>query len=112
MDILTQGLRGEYDVIVSNPPYVPLSEAKSLHKRVREYEPELALFVPDNDPLIFYRRILGLASQNLKAEGKIYFEIHEDFSRDIISIVKSMGFQVQLFQDLSGKDRMLKISQG
>jgi release factor glutamine methyltransferase len=96
----------QWELIVSNPPYVRLSEQKYLHKRVLAYEPSQALFVPDSQPLIFYKRIIDLATRHLKPHGKIYLEINEAFGQNIAHQLAMAGFEnIQVRQDLSGKDR-------
>ncbi len=70
-----------FDIIVSNPPYIPVSEKENLDRNVTAYEPGIALFVPDNNPLLFYEAIAAFAKTHLKKEGKIYVEIHEDFCK-------------------------------
>ena len=98
----------KWDVIVSNPPYIPASERRYLHKNVTDFEPHLALFVQDNDPLIFYRKIAEFALSHLTAGGRLYVEIHQSLGRQCCQLLESMGFQsVGLRKDLSGNDRMI-----
>ena len=98
----------KWDVIVSNPPYIPASEQRYLHKNVTDFEPHLALFVQDNDPLIFYRKIAEFALSHLSAGGRLYVEIHQSHGRQCCQLLESMGFQsVELRKDLSGNDRMI-----
>lgn len=97
----------EYDIIVSNPPYVKESEKELMADNVLDYEPHTALFVDDNDPLIFYRRIGEFAKLHLKKGGKLYFEINEALGLEMIELQESLGFSsVRLIQDLNGRDRM------
>ena len=97
----------EYDIIVSNPPYVKESEKELMAKNVLAYEPHTALFVDDNDPLIFYRRISEFAKLHLKKGGKLYFEINEALGLEMIELQESLGFSsVRLIKDLNGRDRM------
>jgi release factor glutamine methyltransferase len=99
----------KYDVIVSNPPYVRNLEKQEIKKNVLEHEPHLALFVEDNDPLIFYRKITEFAVSNLTENGVLYFEINQYLGQETIDLVKSYGFtSVELRKDLSGNNRMLK----
>lgn len=99
----------KYDVIVSNPPYVRNLEKQEIKKNVLEHEPHLALFVEDNDPLIFYRKITEFAVSNLTENGLLYFEINQYLGQETIDLVKSYGFtSVELRKDLSGNNRMLK----
>jgi release factor glutamine methyltransferase len=100
---------GNLDVIVSNPPYIPEREAKALAERVRDHEPGLALFVPNNDPLIFYQRISEAAAHWLKPGGKLYFEIHEDYGKEVMALMEGLGFvELVLKKDMQGKDRMVR----
>ncbi len=99
----------EFDLLVSNPPYIPESEANEMDANVLDYEPDRALFVPDSDALLFYRRLLELATEN-KKDSPIYvaFEIHENFGEQMIELCTSFGCkEVNLLQDLQGKDRMI-----
>jgi release factor glutamine methyltransferase len=98
-----------FDIIVSNPPYVTLSEKKYMMPNVLNYEPYCALFVPDNEPLIFYRKIISLSQKILNKNGMIYFEINERFGQDIIELLKDNSFiNITLRKDFQGKDRMIK----
>ncbi len=97
----------DFDIIVSNPPYVKESEKELMQDNVLAHEPHSALFVTDNDPLIFYRRIAEFAKNHLKKGGKLYFEINEALGQEMVELQKSMGFTfVQLRKDLNGRDRM------
>lgn len=96
------------DVIVSNPPYVRQSEKKLMQKNVLDYEPELALFVEDRDPLIFYRHIAGFAQTHLTRGGQLYFEINEAFGTECSEMLQKKGFsEIKIKKDLQQKDRML-----
>lgn len=98
-----------FDVVVSNPPYIALAEKDSMKANVLANEPHLALFVPNNDPLIFYESIASMAKEILKPNGFLFFEINERFGTDVVELLVKKGFkQVALHQDLSGKDRMVK----
>ncbi len=106
-----RGLEGQYDVIVSNPPYVRELEKQLMHENVLKHEPNQALYVSDDDPLVFYRKIAQLAKKHLKPNGKLFFEINEYLGKEMISLLKSEGFNtVELKKDIYGKDRMLKCS--
>ncbi|MEL0295294.1 MAG: peptide chain release factor N(5)-glutamine methyltransferase [Cryomorphaceae bacterium] len=108
LDVLEEGLSG-FDLLISNPPYIPQSEAQAMNSNVVDYEPDRALFVPDSDALLFYRRLLELAKEN-KNDSLVHvaFEIHEDFGEQMIELCASFGFkEVNLLQDLQGKDRMI-----
>lgn len=98
-----------YDVIVSNPPYVRESEKKQMETNVLEYEPDGALFVDDNNPLIFYKTIAEFAQTKLKENGYLFFEINEYLGNEMIELVKCLGFrEIKLRKDLNNKDRMLR----
>lgn len=108
VDILSESLQNKYDIIISNPPYIPERERSHMNENVLKYDPEGALFVPDNDPLLFYRRIGALALKFLKDSGVLYFEIHEDFGAQTKELLQLIGFKVVLKKDINGKDRMIK----
>ncbi len=96
------------DVIVSNPPYVRELEKEKMEKNVLAFEPEGALFVSDNDPLIFYKAIAEFAQKNLSNKGRLYFEINEYLGEEMKELVKSLGFrEVEVHQDINGRNRML-----
>ena len=97
-----------FDIIVSNPPYIPASDKQDMQANVVEFEPASALFVPDNDALIFYRAIAKAGKGLLASGGLIYAEIHENLGADLMELFKSSGYQVELKKDMQGKDRMLK----
>lgn len=102
------GTLGVYDVIVSNPPYIPLAERARLHANVREYEPHGALFVPDDDALVFYRAIATFASSHLAPSGAIYCELDAGNARLTASLFADAGFRyVELREDMHGNERML-----
>ncbi|WP_035464541.1 peptide chain release factor N(5)-glutamine methyltransferase [Algoriphagus vanfongensis] len=109
-DILTNSIPVlDLDILVSNPPYIPEKGKALMHHNVVDFEPGLALFVPDEDPLIFYREIAQKGLQALKENGKIYFEIHEEYGHQVLALLQQLGYsQTQLIQDLNGKDRMVK----
>lgn len=98
----------DLDILVSNPPYIPEKGKSEMHQNVLDFEPGLALFVPDNDPLLFYKVIADQGKRLLKPQGKIYFEIHEDFGTQVTSLLEKQGYsEVRLMKDLNGKDRMV-----
>jgi release factor glutamine methyltransferase len=100
---------GVFDVIVSNPPYICEEEKSEMERNVLEHEPSLALFVPDNDPLLFYRRIGELGLSILRGEGLLFFEINRRFGKEVVKMLQDMGYQdVELRQDQFGNDRMVK----
>lgn len=97
------------NIIISNPPYIPEKERSEMQLLVTAFEPSIALFVPDRDPLLFYRRIAQLAKVRLENGGKLYFEIHESFGPEVVSLLEKEGFaDVRLRQDMFGKDRMVR----
>ena len=99
----------KYDIIVSNPPYVTFSEKAFIHQNVIQFEPHLALFVPDTDPLIFYRKIAELAIRQLKPGGHLYLEINEKFGNETAELLALKGFiSVNLRKDIHGRDRMIR----
>ncbi|WP_321438956.1 peptide chain release factor N(5)-glutamine methyltransferase [uncultured Bacteroides sp.] len=98
-----------FDVIVSNPPYVTDSEKGEMEKNVLNWEPSLALFVPDENPLLFYRKIAELGLQLLTPDGKIYFEINQAFGKETAGMLFMLGYRdVEIIKDLSGRDRIVK----
>lgn len=108
-DILQDELSGgPYDIMVSNPPYVRDSERSLMQTNVLEHEPKLALFVPDTDPFLFYKRIAALAAKHLKPGGSLYLEINEYLSKELLNALAPFGFAMDLRQDSYLKDRMLK----
>ena len=98
----------KFDVIVSNPPYIPIKEKDLLAKNVTSYEPGLALFVEDDDPFIFFKKIAAFSKSHLNPNGKIYVEVHENFAGDIKSIFEEGGFVSEIKKDIYGKERMVK----
>lgn len=99
----------EFDMIVSNPPYITQSEQKTMQELVWGFEPSLALFVPDNDALLFYRHISVMAKSKLLPGGALYFEINEALGKEVVTLMEELGFKdVDLKQDMFGKDRMVK----
>jgi release factor glutamine methyltransferase len=105
--LLSKGER--YDVIVSNPPYVMESEKETMDENVLNFEPHEALFVPDENPLLFYDRISTIALDMLKENGKLYFEINRGKGDEIYRMLKKKGFEdVELRKDISGNFRMIK----
>ena len=106
-DLLKAALpQQRWDIIVSNPPYVPQAEAARLHQRVRAYEPALALFVPDAMPLLFHKRLAELASSHLSTGGWLYAEVHEAFATQVASYWEQQGLvRVSVHEDMQGKPR-------
>ncbi len=100
---------GHFDVIVSNPPYVRYLERQMMQPNVLDYEPESALFVPDDDPLLYYRAILGFSHSHLSSKGHIYVEINENLGSETKALFREYGFhEVELRKDLNGKDRFIR----
>lgn len=110
-DLLHNGaekLNGPYQAIISNPPYIPQSHKTSLHKNVTDYEPAEALFVPDDDPLLFYRRITLLANDLLSENGQIFFETHEDFHNELENLLQQYHYRnIERKYDINGKPRFI-----
>jgi release factor glutamine methyltransferase len=108
-DILQTYSLQKVDLIVSNPPYVLGSEKEVMQENVLDYEPELALFVEDKNPLIFYKKIADLAFNFLNENGKLFFEINEKFGKETIEMLTDIGFvNIELKKDMNDKDRMIK----
>lgn len=102
-------LEQQFDVIVSNPPYVRELEKKEINTNVLQFEPHLALFVADNDALLFYRKITQLAQEYLLPNGQLFFEINQYLGPEMVALVASYGFkEIELRQDIYGNDRMLR----
>ena len=98
-----------FDAIISNPPYIPENEKEALDPNVVQYEPHLALFVPQNDPLIFYKKIEKFAEKHLQKKGKIFLEVHEDLANQTAAIFSAPYYNALIKKDISGKERMLII---
>ncbi len=108
-DILTtKELPQQFDIIVSNPPYVRELEKKEIQPNVLENEPHLALFVEDENPLIFYKKIAELAKNHLTKNGVLYFEINQHLGKDTVEMLSGKGFKTELKKDMFGNDRMTK----
>lgn len=98
-----------FDIIVSNPPYVKKDEASAMHQNVLKYEPHLALFVPGEDALIFYKTIAGFGLTHLNKNGKLFFEINESFGKEVCDLLRQYGYtNIELKKDMQGRDRMVK----
>lgn len=96
------------DVIVSNPPYIPQKERNNLHTNIIDYEPNIALFVPDENPLIFYNTIAQIAKKNLRKGGLLYFETHEKFHFELSTMLAEIGFkEIELWNDINNKPRFV-----
>jgi len=102
---------GTFDVVLSNPPYIPASERITMARHVVAYEPELALFTTDTEPLQFYQAIASFSTKALKKEGVLFLEIHEGRGKEVCTLLEAGGFAgIVLKQDLQGKDRMIQAS--
>ncbi len=109
IDILTENISNKVDIVVSNPPYVLKKEKKHMNKNVIDYEPEIAIFVDDNNPFIFYKIIAKKAKKILNRNGKIYFEINENYSEEVMKILKDYGYvNIKLKKDINDRNRMIK----
>lgn len=110
-DTAGDAIPGRFDLIVSNPPYVMASEKKEMEKNVLDYEPHLALFVDDDDPLLFYRHIARFGKKRLNLEGRLYFEINARCGEATTRLLQTEGYRdITLIRDMAGKDRMIKAS--
>mgnify|MGYP001226113673 CR=1 FL=1 len=108
-DILEAISLQKVDLIVSNPPYILEFEKQNMKANVLKYEPHLALFVPDKDPLLFYNKIGNLAAESLNSGGKLFFEINERYGTEISKMLSKIGFvDIELKKDINDKDRMIK----
>ena len=98
-----------FDIIVSNPPYIKEIEKEQMESNVLQWEPSLALFVPDNDPLLFYRTIAEKAKQMLTASGKLYFEINREHGAEVCEMLSQLGYKnIELRKDFADNDRMVR----
>lgn len=108
-DILNYPPVASYSVIISNPPYVTLQDKKLMHRNVTDFEPHSALFVPEDDPLLFYRAIADFALASLEPDGLLFFEINESLGKETAQLLIDKGFKdVEIRKDLSGRDRMIR----
>ncbi|MDC9723896.1 MAG: peptide chain release factor N(5)-glutamine methyltransferase [Urechidicola sp.] len=99
----------KFDIIVSNPPYVRVLEKQEIKKNVLDNEPHLALFVDDNNPLLFYDKIADFAKENLKQNGELFFEINQYLGKKTIALLKNKGFKnIELRKDIFENDRMIR----
>ncbi len=108
-DILNSPLTENYSFIVSNPPYIPVMDKIDMLDSVLKYEPGVALFVPDDSPLLFYQRIVALSTKSILPKGGLFFECHPKFINDVADLLIANGFEnVQILNDVSGKQRMVQ----
>ena len=111
LDFLDENERNKLstlDIFISNPPYIPLKDKASMHANVIKYEPATALFVPDDDALVFYKSIAVFGKTHLNAGGYIYTEINEGLGEEVLKIFSEAGFQAEVKKDMQGKNRMVK----
>jgi release factor glutamine methyltransferase len=107
-DILKNNNLGEFDIVVSNPPYIPVSEAAGMANHVTAHEPHLALFTENDDPLVFYRRLMELTPTMLRAGGCVCCEIHENLADDLLLLAQHYPIQTpEIQRDLQAKNRMI-----
>lgn len=107
LDDFSVVVEGKFDVIVSNPPYIPEADKALMRPNVTEHEPQMALFVPDSDPLLFYRSIARTARVMLAEGGRLYFEIYESLAKDTCAMLTAEGYDTTLREDFRGKPRMI-----
>lgn len=108
VDVLKNNSLGKFDIVVSNPPYIPVSEAASMAKHVTEHEPHLALFTENDDPLVFYRRLMELTPTMLRPGGCVCCEIHENLADDLLQLAQHYPIQTpEIHRDLQAKNRMI-----
>jgi release factor glutamine methyltransferase len=101
--------REKFEIIISNPPYVTLHDKTQMHTNVTDFEPHTALFVPENDPLVFYKAIANFAATHLQKNGLLFFEINESYGKQIVELLNNKSFKnIELIKDISGKARMIK----
>ena len=99
----------KFDIVVSNPPYVTTSEKSLMHKNVTDFEPSLALYVDDTDPLLFYRNILMFIERHQPdCKPLVFFEINEHLGTEMIELCQQFGYDAEIIKDLNGKDRIVK----
>lgn len=110
---LKNNIETKFDIIVSNPPYVRELEKEEMHNNVLKWEPHKALFVSDNDPLIFYRNILEFAKTHLKDNGEVWFEINEYLGKEMSDLCHELGFSnVKIHKDFRDRDRVMSLRNG
>ena len=110
---LKNNIETKFDIIVSNPPYVRELEKVEMHNNVLKWEPHKALFVSDNDPLIFYRSILEFAKTHLKDNGEVWFEINEYLGKEMSDLCHELGFSnVKIHKDFRDRDRVMSLRNG
>lgn len=108
LDTIQRNALPAFDFVVSNPPYIPEQDRDLLEKNVTEHEPSTALFVPNQDPLIFYKALASFGQRHLKENGMILMEIHAPLASNCVRLFEAHGFQTEVKKDMQGKDRMLR----
>ena len=108
LDSTTWQALPSFDIIISNPPYIPAKDKKDMQPNVLLHEPATALFVPDNDPLVFYKAIAEFGKTHLNKAGSVFTEIHESLGERTLEIFKSAGYKSELKKDMQQKDRMIR----
>jgi len=102
-------LGSHFSIVISNPPYVTIQDKAKMHSNVTDFEPHIALFVPEHDPLVFYNAIADFAVDKLESNGLLFFEINESYGEEIVKLLADKGFKnPELRKDMSGRDRMIK----
>ena len=113
LNLKSEIVHPKFEIIISNPPYVTLEDKKQMHTNVTDFEPHTALFVPENDPLIFYKAIVDFASGHLEKGGLLFFEINENHGEQLVELLSHKSFiNIELRKDMSGRDRMIKAQIG
>lgn len=100
---------GSFDIIISNPPYIPYADKSGMDKNVVDHEPHIALFVTDEDPLVFYHKIAAFATKHLAANGAIFLETHESYAKEVAGCFAQAGFEAEVLKDFFEKERMVKV---
>lgn len=103
-----EGFPSKFDLMVSNPPYIPLQEREGLQAQVRDWEPPAALFVPSDSPLLFYRALLEMAKKELQPEGELWVETHQDYGQAVAADWRNSGWTAECLQDFSGHWRFVR----
>ena len=98
----------QYDIIVSNPPYIPEQEKGTMNKNITDWEPDIALFVPDHDPLLFYIKTAAFGKTHLAGNGAIYMEMHQDYAGAVKELFTALGYTAVIKKDINGNERMVK----
>lgn len=104
----SESMNGDFDILVSNPPYIPESDKSKMQENVLDFEPKMALFVENERPIVFYESIANHGQKLLVEGGYLYFEIHEDYAHDVVDMLKSKAYKnIKVHKDMQGKDRMV-----